>query len=179
MEWHPAGWSVCLPLLIFPCTIKSRSSLLAPAHRGGPGRRAVIRLWYFGGWYEEWLICGYILRLTKEVDCVETCPLMTLMMIVIASGQTNLPKGHIAATYRQFTRIRQASPMCTPSNTCFLEPSRVHVPNSISIGSAIFAESPYTLQWAAHFPPQNCSFTSGDIDRHLISGSVDPPKSTF
>jgi len=33
MEWRPAGWSVCLPLLIFPCTIKSRSSLLAPAHQ--------------------------------------------------------------------------------------------------------------------------------------------------
>jgi len=32
MEWLPARWSVCLPLLIFPCTIKSRSSLLAPAH---------------------------------------------------------------------------------------------------------------------------------------------------
>jgi len=31
MEWRPAGWSVCLPLLIFPCTIQSRSSLLAPA----------------------------------------------------------------------------------------------------------------------------------------------------
>ena len=28
-------------LLIFPCTIKSRSSLLAPAHPGGPGKRAV------------------------------------------------------------------------------------------------------------------------------------------
>ena len=38
MEWHPAGWSVCLPLLIFPCTIKSRSSLLALAHLGGPKR---------------------------------------------------------------------------------------------------------------------------------------------
>jgi len=25
MEWRPAGWSVCLPLLVFPCTIKSRS----------------------------------------------------------------------------------------------------------------------------------------------------------
>jgi len=25
MEWRPAGWSVCLPLLIFPYTIKSRS----------------------------------------------------------------------------------------------------------------------------------------------------------
>ena len=40
MEWRPAGWSVCLPLLISPCTIKSRSSLLAP---GGPGKRAVKR----------------------------------------------------------------------------------------------------------------------------------------
>ena len=40
MEWHPARLSVCLPLLIFPCTIKSRSSLLAPAHPGGLGKRA-------------------------------------------------------------------------------------------------------------------------------------------
>ena len=38
MEWHPAGWSVCLPLLIFPCTIKPRSSLLALPHPGGPGK---------------------------------------------------------------------------------------------------------------------------------------------
>ena len=44
MEWRPAGWSVCLALLIFPFTIKSRSSLLAPAHPGGPGKRAVKRL---------------------------------------------------------------------------------------------------------------------------------------
>ena len=44
MEWRLAGWSVCLPLLIFPCTTKSRSSLLAPAHAGGPGKRAVKRL---------------------------------------------------------------------------------------------------------------------------------------
>jgi len=38
MEWHPAGLSVCLPLLSFPCTMKSRSSLLALAHSGGPGK---------------------------------------------------------------------------------------------------------------------------------------------
>jgi len=38
IEWRPAGWSVCLSLLIFPCTIKPRSSLLAPAHPGGPER---------------------------------------------------------------------------------------------------------------------------------------------
>jgi len=48
MEWRPAGWSVCLPLLISPCTIKSRSSLLAPSHPGGPGKRAVKRLWCGG-----------------------------------------------------------------------------------------------------------------------------------
>ena len=41
-----------MPLLIFPCTIKSRSSLLAPAHPGGPGKRAVKRLW--------WWWCGYV-----------------------------------------------------------------------------------------------------------------------
>jgi len=48
MEWRPAGWSVCLPLLIFPCTIKSGSSLLAPAHLVGPGKRAVKWLWWCG-----------------------------------------------------------------------------------------------------------------------------------
>ena len=37
-EWRPAGWSMCLPLLIFPYTIKSRSSLLALAHPGAPGK---------------------------------------------------------------------------------------------------------------------------------------------
>jgi len=47
MERHPAGWSVCLPLLISPCTMKSRSSLLAPTHPGGPGKRAVKRLWWW------------------------------------------------------------------------------------------------------------------------------------
>jgi len=48
MEWRSDVWSVCLPLLIFPCTIKSRSSLLAPVHPGGPGKRAVKRLWCGG-----------------------------------------------------------------------------------------------------------------------------------
>jgi len=49
MEWRPAGWSVYLPLLIFPRTIKSRRSLLAPTHPGGPGKRAVKWLWW---WYQ-------------------------------------------------------------------------------------------------------------------------------
>jgi len=49
MEWHPAGWLICLPLLVFRCTIKSRSFLMAPAHLGGPGKRAVKWLWCGGG----------------------------------------------------------------------------------------------------------------------------------
>jgi len=36
-------------VLISPCTIKSRSSLLAPANPGGPGERAVKRSWCGGG----------------------------------------------------------------------------------------------------------------------------------
>jgi len=42
MEWRPAGWSVCLPLLISPCTIKSRSSLLALAHPDVPGKKTTV-----------------------------------------------------------------------------------------------------------------------------------------
>jgi len=49
MEWRSARLSACLPVLIFPCTIKSRSSLLAPANPGGPGKRAVKWLWWCGG----------------------------------------------------------------------------------------------------------------------------------
>jgi len=45
MEWRQAGWSVCLPPLIFLRIIKSRSSLLALAHLGGARKRAVKRLW--------------------------------------------------------------------------------------------------------------------------------------
>jgi len=59
MEWRPARLSVCLPLSIFPCTIKSRSSLLAPAHPGSPGKRAVKRLWW---WYTR----GFMIRCSKS-----------------------------------------------------------------------------------------------------------------
>ena len=39
---------MCVPLLISPCTVKSRSSLLASAHPGDPGKRALKRLWCGG-----------------------------------------------------------------------------------------------------------------------------------
>ena len=48
MELRPAGWLMCLPLLIFPCTIKTRGSLLALTQPGGPGKRAIKRLCVVG-----------------------------------------------------------------------------------------------------------------------------------
>ena len=47
---QPAGH--CLPMLIlFPCIMKSRSSLLAPADQGGPGKRGhkMVVMWWFCG----------------------------------------------------------------------------------------------------------------------------------
>ena len=49
-----ASASVNLPLH----HIKSRSSLRAPAHPGGPGKRAVKRLWCGGGnEYDKLQVC--------------------------------------------------------------------------------------------------------------------------
>jgi len=59
MEWRPAGWSVCLPLLIFRCTIKSRSSLLAPAQPGGPEKGPETVVVWCGGATDRvaWSVC--------------------------------------------------------------------------------------------------------------------------
>ena len=69
------GWSVCLPLLVSPCTIKSKSSFLAQAHPGGSGKRAVKRLWCGGsGWSvretcsESWHLPGVIDTLATLLD---------------------------------------------------------------------------------------------------------------
>jgi len=61
MEWRPTEWLVCLPLLVVPCTTKSRSSLLALAHPGGPGKGPVKRL--CGG--NDPILCTTLCSLTK------------------------------------------------------------------------------------------------------------------
>jgi len=55
--------------------------------------------------------------------------------------------------------VQWYSPGCAsvhPLNTCFLKPTRVQIPNGISISLAIFAqltaECRYTSQWATPFP---------------------------
>jgi len=47
MEWRSAGWSVCLPLLIFPCTIKVQkfsSGTGSPGWYRLKGRKTVVVL---------------------------------------------------------------------------------------------------------------------------------------
>ena len=72
----------------------------------------------------------------------------------------------------------------SPSNAWFHWPTQVLNTNGISIGSAVFAEftteCPYTLQWDSHFPIKGSklSLPMGDLDPHLIRGSLGPPEST-
>jgi len=79
-------------------------------------------------------------------------------------------------THRRRTRTVQwywqVAPVCTRTNSCFLEPTWVHNPNSISIGSGIFEQLtgisfPLELPWAR-----------SDLEPYLIHSSVGPPEST-
>jgi len=72
-----------------------------------------------------------------------------------------------------------------PHLTRFLGPIRAHNPNSISIGSAVFAHCTddhrvylyRTLQWDA-LSPSTLSFPWGNLEPHLIHGSPGPPQSS-
>ena len=61
---------MCLPLLILSCDIKSRSSLLAPAHPGGPGKRLCL--------------CVYMLNMVR-------CPYVrSSLTLAVASSLANI-----------------------------------------------------------------------------------------
>ena len=49
--------------------------------------------------------------------------------------------------------------------------------DQFSFFAQLTAEWPYTLQWVAPFPPQNCAFRGG-FGPHLIHCSLGPPKSS-
>jgi len=68
---------VCLPLLIFPCTTKSRSSLLAPAHPRGPGKRFVKRLWL-------WWFIGQTYIVQLYFSLARICIRLSLSHTVVA-----------------------------------------------------------------------------------------------
>ena len=62
-----------------------------------------------------------------------------------------------------------------PRNTCFLGPNRVHNPNGILIGLAIFAQLAAVLSGTHRhvLSPENCSIAWGSRP-HLIHGSSSP-----
>jgi len=66
--------------------------------------------------------------------------------LIITRGQSTLTQ-RLHRRHTQFNRICQVAPMCTPSSTCFLGPTRVHNPNGILIGSAIFAGLTIVTYW--------------------------------
>ena len=66
------------------------------------------------------------------------------------------------------------------SNTWFPGPTQVLNPNDISIGSAVFAQlAVLSLYFTMGYPfsPKNAP-SRGDLDPHLIHGSLGPPESS-
>jgi len=102
--------------------------------------------------------------------------LMLRCGLIATSGQSNLTGGRIAVEHGRCSRIRKVAPMCTPRKTCFLGPIRVHNPNGISIGSAVYAkltaERSYTLQRAAFSPLKITPSDTRDLQPDLIRGSL-------
>jgi len=85
-------------------------------------------------------------------------------------------------THGRFNCIHQVAPVWPPSNTCFIGPTEDHIPNSISIGSAVFCtvhgrESLYFTIWATPFPSILPLCMGRDLGPHLTHGSLGPTES--
>jgi len=68
-----------------------------------------------------------------------------------------------------------------PSNMWFLGSTRLGIPNGILISSAALHSSQQKvpiLYNETPLPPQNCPFPWGNLDSHLIHGSLGPLKSS-
>jgi len=64
-----------------------------------------------------------------------------------------------------------------PSNICFLGPTQVHNPNGILISSTVFEQmSTVSLYFTMGSSPSKLPLPMGDVDPHLIHGSLGPPK---
>jgi len=57
MEWRPSRMVGVSASVNLPLHHKVRSSLLAPAHLGAPGKRAIKRWWWCGGIQNSITLC--------------------------------------------------------------------------------------------------------------------------
>ena len=87
--------------------------------------------------------------------------------------------GRIAAAHGRFSGIRKVAPACTPPNKCFLAPTEVHNPNSISIRSAIFAQlTAEYRRFAGHvLSPKIAPWHGAIWSTRLIHGFLGTPES--
>jgi len=80
MEWRPAGWLVFLPLLIFPCTIKSRSSLTgtcSPGWSRKKGRKTVVVVWW-------WRLADWV-DLCTAIKVCSPCQRLYIVVAVVTN----------------------------------------------------------------------------------------------
>ena len=119
--------------------------------------------------------CSHLLRdsCSKLIQITAVYCLQLTMIDKVArynKWSKYLDKGRIAAAHGRFSRIRQDAPMCTPSNTCLLPSTQVHIPNGISIGSAVFAGLVSRESWSWQIDRQtdyvSTSVTIGRICVH-------------
>jgi len=96
-------------------------------------------------------------------------------------GQSNLTTGCIAATHGRLNGTCQVALACTPPNICFFGPNRVLNPNSIWIGSAVFAGLTIVTDWQTdrlHYLVLQCSLKTSHWPLlvrhtpHISPGSV-------
>ena len=84
----------------------------------------------------------YLIHKQKVTDSAKNRTVRTsLRAVKITSGQSNLTERRIAAAHGRsvvFARLRQCAPT---SNTWFPGPTRLSIPNCISIGSAVLHRS--------------------------------------
>jgi len=112
----------------------------------------------------------YATEISREAKTVREIPIWNKWSTQF--GKKMAPPPHMDGSM-VFARWCQCAP---PSNTCFLGPTQVHIPNGISISSATFAqlmaETTYTLQWAVPFPLKISTSHREDLDSFL--GPTDP-----
>jgi len=99
----------------------------------------------------------------------------------ITSGQSNLKTGRMAAAHGWFNGIRQVAPVWASPNNAFLGPAES------STQTASWSVQPFLHRLPQSVPifyngpsvsPLKIAHSHGDLDSHLIYGSLGPPKSS-
>ena len=87
-------------------------------------------------------------------------------------------KDHVTTAHGRFNGICQVVPMCTPSNTCFLRPTQVHIQTVQLFLHSLWQSFPLLYNGRPLSPSNLYLRMKGDLDPHLTHDSLGPPEST-